>query len=225
MPYDNNQGRNIRTDIISLWNTASKQLKIYATNTGLNISIWEPVIGPDGTKKFPADKRFDVTLTQPQAIRLYRLFGVINEDISRGSERVSYGINCNRARTIRLSIEYDNGVYALSIYRNIDPATGICNDGAIYLFDNDNGMFKDYVPSTGEFTPLALKGDIDVFYIAISAYVNNVGGMLAAHGAKYSDVVNRTAGNFKKPLATEYKYNQNVVNNTPTEVSINELIP
>lgn len=224
MAYDNNQKTNIRTDIVSLWNTSSKQLKIGAISGGLSISIWEPVIGPDGTKKFPNDKRYDVTLSQPQAIKLYNLFGIINEEIASGKERVSYGLICNRAKTTRLSIEYENGVYALSIYRNVDPSTSICNDGSVYLFDNENTTFKDYNPSTGEFTPLALKGDIEVFYIAISAYVNNMGGLFAAHGSKYSDIVNRTAGNFKKPLNTETKYNQNVVNQSPTEVSINDLL-
>ena len=184
--YNNNQV-SISTSMMTIWDSATgAQLKLSVLNNGLGIAIWLPVVGPDGTRKYPSENRFSTVLSQKNTLALEK---IITEYIVPAYDRGSnlhMGLFTNSNRSILVEIEVRDGTFYLLMHRGCDPTTKASKDTIRFKFDSTM-VVDGYDVASGEMNVVPIQADFFVFAKAVTAFSDLAGGMYAAHGTSVAN--------------------------------------
>lgn len=191
MPGQNSQRNanfSVTTNMISMFDENSNQLRIAGYDTGLQIAIWVPTITPEGKLTFPQEGRHSVILSQTAVAALdYLIKNELTDKIASGTE-YKKGVPTGRSASSFVDLIYtpgldtDGSVY-LRISRDVD-ANKAAKEVYLYKFMKDP-VTVGYNPQTGEFETEMIDAQFALFCDTISAYTAIT--MPAGHGAHVSE--------------------------------------
>lgn len=192
--------------MMTIWDSVSgAQLKIGVMNNGLSVSIWLPLVSPDGTRKYPSERRYSTVISPKNAIVLEKaIMERILPEYEKGNN-IHVGVFTNNASSNMIEIEARDGVLYLLMHRNCDAVTRIPKETINFKFDTA-AMIEQYDYTSGQMEVSPIQADFFVFVKALSAYNTLAGGYYASHGsAMASAVMNQRFMDYIRAIAEATK--------------------
>lgn len=181
---DNQSNRSnfsVSTNIVSMFDDQSVQLRIGGLDNAMSVAFWLPVQGDNGRNTYPQDHRISVVLT-PE--RVAALDHVLQEQVLPALEegrQISRSVFTSRSCTNMLQISMeDDGIY-LYLHKDINEDR-IAKDSYRFHFE-DFMILTSYKPKTGDYDVDKCLATFYLFTQTIHAFVQDAGGV-SAHGAR-----------------------------------------
>lgn len=179
MPDNQSNRMSVSTNIVSMFDDQSVQLRIGGLDNAMSLAFWLPVQGDNGRNSYPQDHRISVVLT-PE--RVAALDYVIQEQIlpaMQEGKRISRSVFTSRSCTnmIQVSMEED-GIY-LYLHKDINEDR-IAKETYRFHFE-DFMILTTYASKTGEYEMDKCLATFYLFTQTVHAFVQDPGGV-SAHG-------------------------------------------
>jgi len=186
---DQNNGQrqqfSISTNVVSLFDDQSVQLRIGGLDSAMSVSLWLPVQGEDGKNKYPQDHRPSVVLP-PE--RISALWTVLRDDVIPA---ISEGRHISRSiftsRKMSSMIQVENGDDGLYLYLHLDIDENRIPKNSYRFHFEEAMILTAYRPKTGEYDIDKVFASFYLFCETVHSFVINGTGV-TAHASK---VVNR----------------------------------
>lgn len=169
----------VSTNMVSMFDENSNQLRIAGYDTGLQVAIWVPSISPEGRMTFPQEGRHSVVLSQTAVAALdYIIKNQLMDRVVSGQE-FKKGVPTGRNATSFVDLIHKDGAIYIRISKDAD-ANKVAKEVYLYKFMQDP-VTVGYNPQTGEFETEMIDAQFALFCNTISAYA--AFSMPAGHGA------------------------------------------
>lgn len=230
---ENNRYNNqvsVSTSMMTIWDsTTGAQLKLSILNNGLGIAIWLPLVGPDGSRKYPSENRFSTVLNQKNTLAMEKIISDYIIPAYEKGTNMHMGVFTNSNRSILVEIEVRDGSFYLLMHRGCDPTTRVSKDTIRFKFDSTM-VVDGYDVASGEMSAVPIQAEFFVFAKAVNAFNDLAGGMYAAHGASIaSNSFNTRFMTYIRAIAESVHaqlpaptYQQNGGYHTPSQSSIQQ---
>lgn len=175
----------INTNLLSMFDDQSVQLRMGGMENALSIAFWLPVPTDAGKNSYPMDHRISVILP-PE--RIAALDKMVIDDIIPAYNR---GVNCtrglftSRSNTNMLQVSIEDGEMYLYYHRNIDE-NRIPKDTIRFHFTNCMTVTQ-YDPKTGEYAVEGIQAQFYLFHKTLQTFAADGCTGASAHGHRNSN--------------------------------------
>lgn len=177
------QRTTVTTNMLNMWDQAGNQLRLAGNGSGLQIAIWQPVIGPDGSRKYPAEQRVSCLLSPRNVAAMDKIiYEYLVPEYTKGKD-AKYSLFTNAVRSTVAEVECINSDLYFNLYLDCDPTTRVSNRKFTFKFDTVPIIDK-YDQNTGDMDVTVVQADFLIFSKAIRAYNDLAGGLIPGHGVR-----------------------------------------
>lgn len=158
----------VTTNMLSMFDDQSVQLRLIGLDNALSIAFWLPVPNEGGKNSYPQDHRFSVILPPERVAALCYLLDNDIVPAFNAGKNISRGIFTTRANTTMLQISIEEGEIFLYLHRNINE-NRIPGDTMRFHF-NSFMVLDKYDPRTGDYDVSSIQAAFYLFYQTVKMY-------------------------------------------------------
>lgn len=196
--------KKVSTSGLPIFDENGMMLKLNYLGDTLSLIIEEPVIGADGKRTYPEEKRYPFLITADRASTLYNEI-ILKDLLSRDdflNEDFSKGIFLNKSKTSVLQIRVQSGEIYLVYCKNIDEKR-VAEESHVFHFTKVD-IIDNYNENTGEFaSQTAKEGSFYLFCKYLDAGINGFSNGMAHSIRKVNNASTSAIFEYLKGIAAK----------------------